>query len=333
MSVLSGCVAGFGNVGRSLTRLLQRRPADEVRIVGACDPDPAARRAAAEEFGLTATETLDELLSLKPDFLLVASTSSAHAEQIIAAAAAGCHVLCEKPVALTLADADRAIAAAEGAGIVTQVNYSLRYIEAYRRLREWAKAGRFGRILSVSHARTRGFGLHAAGARHPAVTAPERSGGWAVHHACHALDFLYWLNGPFRSIRGLTATTAPNGSEEAVQALLTFANGAVGHVSDSVCGLRDHYTLVIGEAGSAVLTGEKEHTRLRFRAEGAAADEIVPVQDVKNHGLAFDEFFACIREGRASPHSLREARPSLAAALALQESARSGRVVSLDGRE
>lgn len=297
-------------------------------MIGACDPAPAARRAAAE-CGLAATETLDELLALKPDFLVIASTSAAHAEQICAAAAAGCHVFCEKPVALTLADADRAIAAAERAGVVTQVNYSLRYIAAYRRLREWAQAGRFGRILSVSHARTRGFGLYAAGARHPAVTAPELSGGWAVHHACHALDFLYWLNGPFRSIRGLTATTAPNGAEELVQAVLTFADGAAGHVSDSVCGLRDHYTQVVGSAGAAVLTGEHEHTRLRFRAEGAEADEIVPVHDVKNHGLAFDEFFACIRGRRPSPHSLREARPSLAAALGLQESARSGRVVAL----
>jgi predicted dehydrogenase len=322
-------VAGFGNVGRSLTRLLQRRPAGEVRMIGACDPAPAARRAAAEEFGLTATESLGELLALKPDFLIIASTSAAHAEQIVAAATAGCHVLCEKPIALTLADADRAIATAEKAGIVTQVNYSLRYIEAYLRLREWAKSGRFGRILSVSHVRTRGFGLYAAGARHPAVTAPELSGGWAIHHACHALDFLYWLNGPFQSICGRMATTAPNGSEELVQALLTFADGAVGHVSDSVCGIRDHYTQIVGSAGSAVLTGEREHTVLRFRAEGAAEDEIVPVHDVKNHGLAFDEFFACIREKRSSPHSLREARPSLAAALALQESARTGRVVAL----
>ncbi|HWA86654.1 MAG TPA: hypothetical protein VG710_10555, partial [Opitutus sp.] len=68
---------------------------------------------------------------------------------------------------------------------------------------------------------------------------------------------------------------------------------------------------------------------LRFRAEGAKADEIVPVHDVKNHGRAFDEFFACIRQKRPSPHSLREARASLAAALALQESARSGKPVQL----
>jgi predicted dehydrogenase len=139
---------------------------------------------------------------------------------------------------------------------------------------------------------------------------------------------LYWLNGPFTSVYGRTASTAPGQAEELIQGTLTFADGAIGQVLDSVCGIRDHYTLIVGDAGSAVLSGEREHTVLRFRAEGATADEIVPTKDVKDHGVAFDEFFACIREGRRSPHSLREARMSLAAALALQESARTGRAVT-----
>ena len=326
---LLGCVAGFGNIGRSLTRFLREHRADTARMVGACDPDPAARAIAERDYGLTAAADWEQLLRSKPDFVVIASISSAHAEQVAQAAAAGCHVFCEKPVALDLAAADRAIAAVEQAGVVNQVNYSLRYIEAYRTLHAWAHGGRFGRLLSVTHIRTRGFGLYTAGARHPAVVAPAQSGGWAVHHACHSLDLLYWLNGPFASIYGRTAGTAPGGAEEFVQGALTFADGAAGHVGDSVCGLRDHYTLIVGAAGSAVLTGEREHTVLRFRAEGAADDEIVPVRDVKDPGVALDGFFSCIREGRTSPHSLREARVSLAAALALQESARTGRVVPL----
>lgn len=326
--ILTGGLAGFGNVGRSFARFLQENRAG-VRLVGACDPLPAAREAATRDFGLVAFARLEELLRLKPDFLIVASTSAAHAAQIEEAAGEGCHLFCEKPIALNLADADRAITAAERAGVVTQVNYSLRYIEAYRTLRQWIESGRFGRLLGVTHARTRGYGLHAAGARHPAVTSPETSGGWSVHHACHGLDLLYWLNGPFVTICGRTATTAPGGSEEYVDALVGFANGATGRISDSVCRIRDHYTQIIGAAGSAVLTGEGEHTQLRFRAENAEADEWVPVRDAKDHGRAFDQFFECIRAGRPSPDSLRDARPSLAAALALQESARTGAVIAL----
>jgi len=327
---LTGVVAGFGNIGRAVARFLREHRPGAARIVGVCDPSPAARETAERDFGLRAVASFDELLQPRPDFVVIASTSAAHAEQVIGAARAGCHVFCEKPVALSLADADRAIAAAETAGVVNQVNYSLRYIEAYRTLHTWMHEGRFGRPLALTHVRTRGFGLHAAGARHPAVTAPESSGGWAVHHACHGLDLLYWLNGAFTSVYGRTASTVPGGAtEELVDATLVFANGATGHVVDSVCGIRDHYTLIVGEAGSAVLTGEREHTRLRFHAEGAPAEELVPVRDIKDPGAAFDGFFACIREGRPSPHSLREARVSLAAALALQESARSGQPVAL----
>jgi UDP-N-acetyl-2-amino-2-deoxyglucuronate dehydrogenase len=328
MRPLTGCVAGFGNIGRTLTRFLRDHRAADARIVGACDPDPIAREA-ANAAGLHATVSFDELLQSKPDFVIIASTSAAHADQVEQAAAAGCHVFCEKPIALDLASANRAIVAVERAGVINQVNYSLRYIEAYRTLHQWARSGRFGRLLSVTHVRTRGFGLHTAGARHPAIVAPDLSGGWAVHHACHGLDLLYWLNGPFTAVYGRTASTAPGQAEELIQGTLTFASGATGQVLDSVCGIRDHYTLVVGEASSAVLTGEREHTVLRFRAEGARADEIVLARDVKDHGVAFDEFFACIRDGRPSPHSLREARVSLAAALALQESARTGRVITL----
>jgi len=329
MSVLTGWVAGFGNIGRSLTRFLREHRSSEVRILGACDPDPAAREIAARDFGLRTTSEFGELARSKPDFVIIASTSAAHAEQIEQAAAAGSHIFCEKPIALDLASADRAIAAAERAGVVNQVNYSLRYIEAYRTLHTWNQAGRFGRLLSLTHVRTRGYGLYTGGARHPAVTAPERSGGWTVHHACHGLDLLYWLNGPFASIYGRTLGTAPGGAEELVAGIVTFASGAAGHIGDSVCSIRDHYTLLVGEAGSAVMTGEREHTVLRFRSEEAGADEVAPVRDVKDPGVAFDDFLACIRAGKPSPHSLREARVSLAAALALRQSARTGLVVSL----
>jgi predicted dehydrogenase len=326
--LLSGGIAGFGNAGRGFARFLVTQRSAAVRLVGACDPMPAAQEA-ARGCGLAATTDLGELLRLKPDFLIIASTSAAHAAQVEEAARAGCHVFCEKPIALNLADADRAIAATEAAGVVTQVNYSLRYIEAYRTLRQWVQQGRFGELLAVTHSRTRGYGLHAAGARHPAVVSSEMSGGWSVHHACHGLDLLYWLGGPLETIYGRTNTTVPGGSEEYVDAVLGFASGATGRISDSVCRIREHYTQIIGSAGSAILTGEREHTKLRFQAENAEQEETVSVRDVKDPGRAFDQFFECIRAGRPSPDSLRDARPSLAAALALQESARMGRVVTL----
>ncbi len=91
------------------------------------------------------------------------------------------------------------IAAVESAGVINVVNYSMRYIDAYLKIKGLVDSGQTGRILSICHFKTRAFGLYAAGARHRAVVEPEESGGWTVHHACHDIDFLYWINGPITS--------------------------------------------------------------------------------------------------------------------------------------
>ncbi|NJL72933.1 MAG: Gfo/Idh/MocA family oxidoreductase [Candidatus Competibacteraceae bacterium] len=281
-----------------------RRCGDHRRL----QPGSPEREIAERDYGLRATGDIEELLAWKPDCLLVASTSVAHAEQVLAASAKKVHIFCEKPIALNLADADRMIAAATG--IITVVNYSMRFIDAYIKLRDMAAAGDFGTILSVTHMKTRGFGLYAGGARHRAVLEPQESGGWTVHHACHDVDFLYWLNGPMTSAYGLAASTFA-GSEEVVHGVLSFASGGVGTVGDSVCGIRDHYTLVIGSKAQAVLRSEHGSTELRFRREGETEDRLIPATDTKRKGGGIDHFLDCVRAGRPS-----EKRPQKRAALA-----------------
>jgi predicted dehydrogenase len=327
-------IAGFGNMGQQFAQYLRACRADDVEIVGVSNRGPANRAVAERSFGLRATADIEELLAWGPDALLVASTTVAHAEQTVAAARRGVHVFCEKPIALTIEDADRMIRAATAGGIITGVNYSMRFIDAYLKIREMVRSGQLGTILSVTHIMTRDFGLYSAGARHRAVTEPEESGGWTVHHACHDLDFLYWINGEMTTACGVTATTVPGpGSEEVVHGLLTFAGGGVGTIGDSVCGIREHFTLVIGSAASVVLTGEKEQTLLRLKREGADRETLIPATDAKRKGGGLDDFVDCVRAGRRSLNDLRSARHSLAAALALRASAGSGRPEPIDRRQ
>jgi predicted dehydrogenase len=184
--------------------------------------------------------------------------------------------------------------------------------------------------MTICHFKTRAFGLYGAGARHRAVVEPEESGGWTVHHACHDIDFLYWLNGPMVAVYAGMQTTVPDkDSEEAVLGHVTFANGAMGVVGDSVCCIRDHYTQIIGTRASLVMSGEHERTVLRLHREGQPQEEVLPARDTKRPGGGIDHFLECIREGQQSPNSLRSARHSLAVALAMQESACTGKVVTL----
>jgi predicted dehydrogenase len=328
--MLKGAVIGFGNAGQQLTRHIGEAWQGRARVVAACNRGPENLAVARDRFGLAVTRDPAELLAMDLDFVLVTSTSAAHAAQVEAVAGQGLAVFCEKPIALTLEDADRAIAAVERAGVVNVVNYSIRFIEAYRTIRELARSGALGRILAVHHHRTRGYGLHEAGARHRAVTEPRESGGWTVHHACHDIDFLSWVHGPIARAYARTATTVPGGvSEEAVFGMVDFADGAIGSIGDSVCRIREHATLVIGSRASLAMSGEAGATVLRLHREGAERPETIPARDEKRPGGGLDHFLECVLAGRPSPDSLASARHSLAVALAMQESARTGRPVDV----
>jgi predicted dehydrogenase len=330
MTILKGGVIGFGNIGQNLTRYINHTKPDEARIVAACNRGKHNLDVARDQYGLAVTHDAQELVNMDLDFVLVVSTSHAHAEQVIMAAEAGLHVFCEKPIALTLEDADRMIQAVESAGVVNVVNYSMRYIDAYLKIKDMAHSGQIGRLLSICHFKTRAFGLHGAGARHRAVVEPEESGGWTVHHACHDIDFLYWINGPMTQVYATTQTTASHtDSEEVVLGNVVFENGTIGLIGDSVCCIRDHYTQIIGTKASLVMSGEHDETVLRYHREGERDPHIIPARDSKRPGGGMDHFLECIREGTLSPNSLRSARHSLAVALAMQESARTGKVVEV----
>ena len=121
-----------------------------LRLVAIADPAPGVAAALAAEFGGTPVEDWRELLARDDvDALLLCSPSRLHPEQIVAAAEAGKHVFCEKPIAADVAAADAAVAAAEAAGIVLQVGYNRRFDRSFAALREAVAGGRVGSPVIV----------------------------------------------------------------------------------------------------------------------------------------------------------------------------------------
>ena len=331
MTTLKGGVIGFGNMGQSLTSYINQYKTDEAEIMAACNRGKPNLEVARDKFGLAVTHNAQELVDMNLDFVLVTSPNYAHVDQVVMAAEAGKHVFLEKPIALNLANADRMIQAVESSGVVNAVNYSLRYTNAYLKIKELIDSGQMGDILSICYFKIRGFGLYGSGARHAAVVGHEESGGWTVHDVCHNVDFLYWLNGPIKTVYATMQSTAPGpNSEEVVLGNFVFKNGAIGTVGDSVCAIRDRYTQIIGTKASLVMSGENEKTELRFHPEGATSAQILPAVDTKRPGGGVDHFLECIREDKPSPNSIRDSRHSLAVALAMQESARTGQVVQIN---
>jgi predicted dehydrogenase len=332
--MLKGGIVGFGGVGQHLTTLI-RNEFPNAEITAVCNRSKAKLDIARDTFGITQlTHDPEELCSWDLDFVMVLSSNSAHREHVEAAAAAGLPIFCEKPIATNLADADAMVLAAEKAGVPTVVNYSLRFVPSYYRIREICRSGELGDLLSIETLRLRGYGLHASGQEHWAVQRPDESGGWTVHHACHGIDFIYWLAGEFEEVYAQTQTTAPDkGASELVWGMGRLKSGMTAVVGDSVCAAREHGLVVIGTKGQIVMSGSGTDSRIVLTREPEPGQvqqdyrwptEQVVAGDRKQHHDTISHFFDCITNGVPSRASLRDARHSLAVACAMDHSAQTG---------
>ncbi len=156
--------------------------------------------------------------------MLIAASSDAHAELIVAAAAAGKAVFCEKPMSMTLADADRALAAVERAGVVLQVGFNRRFDKGFRAAHDAVTSGAVGNV-QLMRSLTRDPGLANPGGVPP----------WTIftQTLIHDFDTLLWLNPgaePVEVYATADALVAPDfkasGLLDTAVVVITFDNGA-----------------------------------------------------------------------------------------------------------
>ena len=141
-------IAGFGWVARDFVAPALAEAAGS-RLLAACDPDPAAR-AAARARGLTSASSLDELLAtVDVDAIYVCAPNHVHRVLVERAARAGVAVLCEKPMATTLGDAQAMIHACAQAGVTFATAYDQRYHPAHRHLRDLVATGGLGTVTAI----------------------------------------------------------------------------------------------------------------------------------------------------------------------------------------
>ena len=165
------------------------------------------------------------------DGVYVATTVDMHAEQAIAAAAAGKHVLCEKPMAMTAADCDRMIAACRAGGVTLGVAFYRRFYPAVQRLKALLGAGAIGEPVV---AQINAFEWFDPDAHHPRawLLDPARAGGGPMmDFGCHRLEVLVNLFGRVRSTAAVTANVVfPRRVEDTAAVLLRFERGPCASV-------------------------------------------------------------------------------------------------------
>ncbi len=217
---------GASNIAERVAASLRKLPGQT--FVGVCSR--SAERAAqfARDQGFASSHTdLSALLAQGLDAVYISSTNEQHHAQTMAALAAGCHVMCEKPIAMSLAHAAEMVEAARRAGRVLGTNHHLRAQATHQAMRQMIAAGKIGRVHGVQVSHAVFLPPHLQGWR---LSAPEAGGGVVLDILVHDADLLRFLLG--REARRITTVTQRNGMaqgalEDGAMNLIEFDDGIV----------------------------------------------------------------------------------------------------------
>lgn len=324
---------GWGLIGAStiahewMIEAIRAQPGNEVVSVMSSDAQRGAAYAAQHQIANACT-SLDALLANPAvGAVYISTTNELHAPQAIAAAAAGKHVLCEKPLALNLADARAIVQACEQAGVVLGTNHHLRSAASHQAIRQLVRAGAIGAPLFARVFHAVALPPHLQGWR---IQNPQAGGGVVLDITVHDADTLRFILDaePLEAV-SMTAVDGP--VENGVMAVLRFDNGVLAQLHDAFnvayagTGIEIH-----GSAGTIVgrnVMKQRPVGEVWLRtAEGARQIALKP-HNLYVHSLAA---FNLAVQGLGSVSATGEdGVKSLAAALAVLEAARTGQRVAV----
>jgi predicted dehydrogenase len=231
--MINAAIVGLGWWGKRLVESVEGAAAIRFSRGVTFEPD-AVREFAAKHRLQIGTDYAEVLADPAIEAVLLATPHTSHRKMVEAAAAAGKHIYCEKPFALTKADAEAALAACKRAGVTIAVGHHFRLMPSMRALREWIKSGALGTIMHAE-----GNYSHDWLANAPAEgwrSAPEetRAGGM-TGMGIHVLDCFREFVGPMTRVAALSKRRAlPLATGDTTAALVEFANGATGTLATTL---------------------------------------------------------------------------------------------------
>ena len=321
---------GAGRIGSLHASILAEHPSVDGMVV--FDPDGDRARALAATHDADLAGSVDEVLD-GCDAVVIASSTSAHTDDLVAAADAGVPAFCEKPVATELADADRAIAAVERAGIPVQVGFNRRSDAGFRAARRAVARGELGDLMLV------------VGHHHDHRPPPDEyipiSGGQYKDQLIHDFDLLRFVTGD-EVVRVRVAATPfgldafARNDDQAVSAVTLWLRGGAMAV---LVGVRldpvgyDVRMELFG-TGDSIAVGLDDRTPLRSVEPGQQPPQDPYTEWLPRFGAAFeaqmDAFLKLARSGGDPVCSVYDGRTALAIAEACRRSAATGEDVALE---
>ena len=342
-------VWNFGVVGSGLIADFHARAIGDIpnaKFTACCDKVPERAQTLADRYGAQAFTSYEEMIeSDDVDIVTIATPSGLHMEPTVAAAEAGKHVLCEKPLEITLERIDAMIEAHAKAGTRLGGIFPYRFNNLMIPLRDAIGSGRFGTITYA--------GVYVPWWRTEEYYKDSWHGTWALdgggalmNQSIHMIDMLCDLMPPIESVQAFTATLGHKmEAEDVATAVLRYASGALGIIYGTTASHPGQFRRfeITGTQGTAINVEnsitlwefadkrpEDVEVRKQFmKIEGGGGVADPAAINYENHTRNFKAFLDALEKDEDFWISGPEARKAVEVILAIYQSAREGRPVKL----
>lgn len=338
-------VIGSGGIAQRRTIPEGIIPAKNAELVAVYDVNPAINEKVAQKFKAVAANSVAELLAMDLDAVYIASPPSAHCAQTKAAAKAGKHVLSEKPLGMTMAEARAMVNACKKAGVKLGTAFMMRFHSQHQAAFKLIQDGKLGKpVLGRAQLSCWYPPMDGAWRQNPATG----GGGSLMDMGGHCIDLLEMFFGPVKRVSCfINRTVHGYASEDSAVATLFFANGAMGVVDAFFCvpdeasqnrlelygshgSILAKGTIGQGEAGemtASLKNGAGGYDAQQARSNGEALT--IKPAPLNMYRAEIEEFSQAILEKRAPANSAELGLQSQKVLAACYESAKSGKILKV----
>jgi predicted dehydrogenase len=333
--MIRAAIIGLGRWGRTLANAVQNDP--DIRFVAGHTRTPSKVTEFCGSRGIHMFDSYAAVLADRDiDAVVLATPHSQHAEQIAQAAAAGKHIMVEKPITLDRASAQRAINAARKAGVLLAVGYCRRFHLSFCDMRERIVDGRLGKVVAMVAQHTTSTSSFIAPSNWRADP-NEAPAGAMTAVGLHALDLMIEFGGRVYDLQCITGVHGDGPADDTTTVLMRFTNGVTGTIFCSVATATNFTFTAYGSLGLAEVSGSALQ-RFRFVPMSKQAPDgpvIAPPDQIIDHpgfnmlNAELVEFARCIRDKRPYPVGDDDVLHGMAVFDACVESAKSGAIVAV----
>lgn len=340
--MLRFALVGCGRIAKRHADLLGSGHIEGARLAAVCDKDFPRAQKMAEQWNVPAYSDMHEMMAAgNIDVVAVLTPSGEHAPHVIALARYGKPILVEKPMAMTLDEADAMINACDENGVRLFVVHQNRFNVPVVKLAEARDQGRFGKLV-LGTLRVRWCRDQKYYDQDSWRGTWAQDGGVLANQAVHHIDMLGWLMGEVESVFAKSVTALVNiEAEDTAVATVKFRNGALGVVEATTCARPvdlEGSISMLGEKGTVVIGGfaVNKMATWRFLEEQPGDTEVIEKYSVNppdvygfGHSAYYNHVVDCLNNNKPALVDGREARKSIEFLVALYESIESGKEVFL----